>query len=213
MIRINLLPQKKGRGGASGENQTWLALVLVAMALEVVGALVLYSFKQEELDGWQKKNAQVTDQINQSRAKVKDHKNVKARLKILRAREDAIAKLQSARTGPTAVLLEIARLLTRGRGPSIAPEKLAEIQRENPLAMYNPNWDSRQLWLTKFVEAQRTVKLEGLARDGEDVSELARRMGLSSYFHDVKLLPAARKKAGKDGFEWVDFQLEARVRY
>ena len=186
---------------------------MVALAVEVVGALILYSMKQEELDEWKTKNAEVSDQITQSKQKVKDHPSVKARLEVLRAREDAIAKLQSARTGPTAVMLEIARLLTRGRGPSVDPDKLAEIQRENPLAMYSPTWDSRQLWLTSFVEKQRTVKLSGLARDGEDVSELARRMGLSVYFHDVKLLPATKGPATKSGFEWVTFQLEARVRY
>ena len=64
------------------------------------------------------------------------------------------------------------------------------LRKDNPLAVYNPAWDARRLWLTKFVEQQRKVRLEGIARDGEDVSELARRMGLSSFFYEVRLLPA-----------------------
>ena len=86
------------------------------------------------------------------------------------------------------MLLELARLLTPGRGPSVDPDRLNQLRRDNPLAVYNPAWDARRLWLTQFVEQQRQVRLEGMARDGEDVSELARRMSLSSYFIDVQLL-------------------------
>jgi type IV pilus assembly protein PilN len=131
----------------------------------------------------------------------------------MRAREDAIAKLQSARTGPTAVLLEIARLLTAGRAPSIDPERLAQVRRDNPLAVYNPAWDSRRLWVTEFVEESRLLKLRGVARDGGDVSELARRMGLSDYFAKVRLLPASRTIDKETNLEVVEFALEAEVKY
>jgi type IV pilus assembly protein PilN len=45
------------------------------------------------------------------------------------------------------------------------------------------------------------------------VSELARRMNLSSYFYDVRLLPAKRQKEKVTGLEMVSFQLQAKVRY
>lgn len=67
--------------------------------------------------------------------------------------------------------------------------------------------------MTKFVEQQRKVRLEGIARDGEDVSELARRMGLSSFFFDVRLLPARTEKDKDTQMEVVRFELEAQVRY
>jgi type IV pilus assembly protein PilN len=57
------------------------------------------------------------------------------------------------------------------------------------------------------------VRLEGLARDGEDVSELARRMNLSSYFSDIRLLPAKKSMDEESGLELVSFQLEAQARY
>ena len=44
------------------------------------------------------------------------------------------------------------------------------------------------MWLTSFQESERVAKIEGLARDGDDVSELARRLNLSVYFAEVKLL-------------------------
>ena len=213
MIRVNLLPEARRTQTNSGE-QTWLWVVFGLVTLEIVGLLTMYSFKQEELDTWNRKNQTIEGEIKLSKDKVKGQPDVKAKLEKLRAREDAIAKLQSARSGPAAMLLEIARMMTRGRGPSIASETLAKVQSDNPLAMFNPNWDSRRLWITEFVEQARTVKLKGEAIDGEDVSELARRMNLSAYFYDVKLLPAQRS-AGKSttGVDTVSFQLEARVRY
>ena len=57
------------------------------------------------------------------------------------------------------------------------------------------------------------VRLEGIARDGEDVSELARRMNLSTFFDDVQLLPAKRETEKESGLPMVAFKLEAKVRY
>lgn len=215
LVRINLLPTNKSAGTSSAEKgQGWLIAVMVLLALEVIGALIFYSIKQEELDGLKLETSNIQGQIKLSKEKVQDHPVVKQKLEVLRAREEAIAKLQTARSGPTAVVLEIARLMTPGRGPSVTPEQLAKVQSDNPLAMYNASWDSRRLWLSDFVEEARTVKLRGVARDGEDVSELARRMNLSAYFFDVKLLPAKRQaQTGAGDFEWVVFELEARVRY
>ena len=42
------------------------------------------------------------------------------------------------------------------------------------------------------------MRLEGLARDGEDVSELARRTEALDYFDDVRLLPGARRRSDKE---------------
>lgn len=211
MIRINLLPQKK-RAQAGEGSQLWAVVVILLVALEAVGCFIYHGTKQQELAAQQRKNRQIQAQIDQSKAAVQDHLDVKKELERLRAREDAIAKLQSARTGPTAVLLELARILTPGRGPSVDPDKLNQLRRENPLAVYNPAWDGRQLWLDRFIENHRLVRLQGTARDGEDVSELARRMNLSSYFYDVKLLPAS-KKTNSLGLELVNFQLQAKARY
>lgn len=212
MIRINLLPQKR-RAQRSEGGQLWAVVVVLLVALEAVGFFIFHGTKKEELTKQRRENATLEEQIAQSKAAVKNQSDVKAQLERLRAREDAISKLQNARTGPTAVLLELARLLTPGRGPSIDPDRLNQLRREDPLAVYNPNWDTRRLWLTKYIEIQRQVRLDGFARDGEDVSELARRMGLSGYFADVKLLPAKKANSAEAGMELVQFQLEARARY
>ena len=212
MIRINLMPQKR-RADRGGESQLWLAVVMVVVLAEVAGLFVYHGFKSEELKDQRRKNAELTSQIDQSKSAVANHADVKAKLDQLRAREEAIGKLQSARTGPTAILLELARLLTPGRGPSVDPDRLSQLRRDNPLAVFNPAWDSRRLWLVKFVENNRSLHLEGFAQDGEDVSELARRMNLSSYFADVRLLPAIRQIDSTTHLEVVSFALEAKVKY
>jgi len=57
------------------------------------------------------------------------------------------------------------------------------------------------------------VRLEGVALDGEDVSELARRMNLSDYFNNVVLLPGKQEKQQTTGLPVVRFSLEAQVKY
>ncbi len=214
MIRINLLPQKRRAEQRGEASQLWLIVLLLLLVGEAAGLLVFHGMKNDDLKAQRQKNSELELQISNAKKAVSNHDQVKAELGQLRAREDAIAKLQSARSGPTAVMLELARILTSNRGPSVDPDRLSQIRRENPLAVYNPAWDTRRLWLTSFVEQQRKVRLEGIARDGEDVSELARRMNLSSYFHDVKLLPAKKQKLDEaDGLEVVKFELEAQVRY
>jgi type IV pilus assembly protein PilN len=206
MIRINLLAQKK-RAERSEGSQVWLAVVMVVVLAEVAALFLVHSIKAEELADQKRKNAELNSQIEQARKNVANHSQVKADLATLRAREAAIQKLQSARSGPTAALLELARILTPGRGPSVDPDRLAQLRRDNPLSVFNPNWDARRLSVTSFVEAQRKLKIDGIARDGEDVSELARRLNLSAYFYDVTLLPATREA------EAVKFSVEAKVRY
>ena len=212
MIRINLLPQKRrterGEGG-----QAWLLVLLGLFVVEVVGLFVFHGVKGEELNEQRRKNAVLQSQIDQAKKAVANHEDVKKQLTRLRAREDAIAKLQSARTGPTAMLLELARLLTTGRGPSVDPQLLEQLRNQNPGEVFNPSWDARRLWLTSFVEKQRQVRLEGMARDGEDVSELVRRMSLSAYFSTVRFLPAKKAADKESGLELVKFELEATVKY
>jgi type IV pilus assembly protein PilN len=212
VIRINLLPQKRRTERGEG-SQAWLLILLALFVVEVIGLFVFHGYKGEELSEQRRNNAVLQSQIDQAKKAVANHTDVKKQLERLRAREDAIAKLQSARTGPTAMLLELARLLTTGRGPSVDPQVLEQLRNQNPGEVYNPNWDARRLWLTSFVENQRQVRLVGLARDGEDVSELARRMSLSAYFSGVRFLPAKKQIDKDSGLELVKFELEAKVKY
>lgn len=212
MIRINLLSQKK-RSVQKDGSQAWLGVLLGVALVEIIALFVYHGIRSEELQDKEHKNRTLTAQIDESKKAVSKHTDVKDKVAQLRSREEAIEKLQTARSGPAAVLLELSRILTPGRGPSLKPERLSQLQRENPLGAFTQNWDPRRLWLLSFKEDKRKVRIEGLARDGEDVSELARRLGLSDYFANVRLLPAKRELHEETKLEIVRFSVEAEVRY
>jgi type IV pilus assembly protein PilN len=214
MVRINLLPDKKQaarRPGAAEPKQTWIVAVGVAFIVAIIACVFVQKMKQDELAGILAENARIQGQIDAIKKQIADHPEIKAKLKDLRDREEAIQKLQAARTGPTSTLLELAHVLTPGRAPTTDRDRLEQMKRDNPAEVYNANWDARRLWLTSYVESNRVVKLGGLARDGEDVSELERRLKLSDFFTEVKLLPGA--KISDQGQELFKFELSAKVRY
>ncbi len=123
MIRVNLLPQKRRTEARAEGKQLWLVAVMVAFLAEIAALFVFHSVKHEELVDQQKNNTKLQAQIDQSKASVANHPEVQKKLEDLRAREAAITKLQNARSGPTAVLLELTHILTPGRGPSVAPRQ------------------------------------------------------------------------------------------
>ena len=211
MIRINLLPHKREARRDGG--QGWLAIVAVVMCVNVVVLFLFHQGKEQELEKQVNVNKEFSEQIAKIEASVKNHAEIKIRLEEYRNRSEAIARLQTARSGPTAVLLELSRILTRDRGPTVSPEELMQKRKDSPQDVYNSAWDARRLSVLSFKESQRVVRLEGVAHDGEDVSELARRLTLSRYFEDVVLLPAKQQTDADSSLNVVKFQLQAKARY
>src|SRR5271166_4773844 len=162
--------------------QLWALGVIGALVSTIVVCLFVQKLKQDQLRDILAENGRIQGQIDAIKKQTANHPEIKAKLKDLRDREDAIQKLQAARTGPTATLLELAHMLTQGRGPTTDHDKLEQLKLDNPAEVYSLSWDPRRLWLTSYEEVDRKLKLAGLARDGEDVSELERRMRLSDYF-------------------------------
>jgi type IV pilus assembly protein PilN len=215
VIRVNLLPQKRGSRAAAGPqtSQRWLLVVAGVVVLECIGLLVFHQGMREQLAAQQDKNARLDGQIADIKKLVSNHEEIKKQLAVLRAREDAIAKLQAARSGPTAVMLELAQILTPSKGPTIDQDRFAFLRRENPNLNFSAGWDCRRLWMTSYLETDRTVRVEGMARDGSDVAELAQRFKLSSYFYDVTLLPGKKEPEKDVRLEVVNFALQLKVRY
>jgi type IV pilus assembly protein PilN len=215
MIRINLLPQKReGKRAAAAEGgQAWLGVILGVLVLEVILLLFVYNAKRDQLATVNKKNQELQGQIDEIKRQIANHPEIKAQLKEFRDREEAIQKLQSARSGPTSTLLELSRMLTAGRGPTVDRDKIEQLKRDNPTSVPNPNWDPRRLWMTSYQELDRVVRIAGLARDGEDVSEFLRRLSLSDFFFEVRLLPAQKVQDGQTHLELVRFEISAKVRY
>jgi type IV pilus assembly protein PilN len=216
VVRINLLPDRRPgarRMTSTEPTQLWVLAVLGAFVGTVVVCLFVQKVKQDELRDIMVENQHTQGQIDVIKKQTANHAEIKARLKELREREEAIQKLQGARTGPTSTLLELGHILTLGRGPTADRDKVEQMRRDNPTEVYNANWDPRRLWLTSYVESDRTVRIGGLARDGEDVSELERRLRLSDFFTDVKLLPGQKTVDAQSHQEVFRFELSAKVRY
>ncbi|MFO0677760.1 MAG: PilN domain-containing protein [Polyangiaceae bacterium] len=214
MVRINLLPQKKELRRAAGEGgQTWLLAIAGVLLFEAIVLVFVHRSKQNELAALASKSREIQTSIDTIKSKIKDHDSIKSQLTELRAREDAISKLQSSRIGPTAMMLELAHILTNGRGPSADRDKLEQLKRDNPNAYPNMGWDSRRLWIDSFKEGDRKVRITGFARDGEDVSEFLKRLTLSEFFADVTLMPAVKVVDTTTKVELLKFELSAKVKY
>jgi len=214
VIRVNLLPQKRGLRGAGGQpSQRWLLFVLLVLVLQVIGLFLFHQRKLLEVTEQRRKNDTLQTQITDIKKLVANHDEVKRALGALRAREDAIQKLQTARTGPTGVLLELAQLLTPGKAPTADPDRIRQASQDNPNLVYLPSWDTRRLWLTSYLEVDRTVRIEGLSRDGNDVAQFAQRLKLSAYFYDISLLPGKKEPEKDARLEVVNFALQLKVRY
>jgi type IV pilus assembly protein PilN len=215
MIRINLLPEKRAaqRRTAAAEGQAWIVVVAGILIFEIIFLMLLQKSKNDELAKLQKHNQEVQANIDDIKRQISNRDEIKNQLKELRDREEAIQKLETARTGPTSVMLELSHILTPGRMPTVDRDKLEQLRRDNPQAVPNVNWDARRLWLTAYDEVDRNVRLAGLARDGEDVSEFLRRLALSDFFYDVKMLPASKTVDNATHVELVRFEVSTKVRY
>ena len=146
MIRVNLLPQKEKRARGAGVSlgigegsTTWLFAFVGILLFEVIGLALWYSHEQSQLSAIVTHNNVVQANIDDIKRQIANHPEILAQLKELTEREDAIQKLQAARTGPTSVLLELSRVLTPGRGPTIDRDKLEQMKRDDPTAVPNPN--------------------------------------------------------------------------
>jgi len=216
VIRVNLLPNASERRSAAAEGaQRWLLLVMAAVVLEIVGIFFFHQKMDEELRAVSQKVQQLASQVNDINELVKNHDQVKKELEEMRARQDAITKLNLVRTGPTGVFLELSRILTKNKGPTIDQERVDTPNQDNPLGVLNTSWDPRRVWLTSYAEEERLVTIEGIARDGGDVYEFAQRLRLSRFFQNVRLKEGSQDKSG-DGttrLELVKFALEVKVNY
>lgn len=215
-VRVNLLSQRKDtkKAGVSAEGgQGWLVAVMGAILLELLVLFFVHKAKTDRLADINRDNNGLQASIDKIKSDTKDHAAIKTQLQELRDREEAVNKLQTSRTGPTSSLLELSKILTAGRGPTVDRDKLEQLKHDNPAAVPNPNWDPRRLWITKYSELDRNVKVEGLARDGEDVAEFLRRMSLSDYYYEVRPLPASEVTDSVTKIQLKQFAVSAKVRY
>ena len=213
MIRINLLPAAKRTAVATGSTQLWAAVYLLGVFLWGVLLVFFYMNYHGKLEEQRAANTALEQEIEQAKQKSANIGDVEAKLAKSKQLEEVVAKLQSARQGPARVLMELSKLLSEGGGPTVSPEKLDALRRDNPLAGFNPGWDVRRLWLTAFTEQNRKCSIRGFGKTNEDVAEFLRRLSLSSLFEKVTLQATASAVEQGSTAPVVSFELSCQVRY
>jgi type IV pilus assembly protein PilN len=220
VIRINLLPgQKRGAKGAatasSGSGTGWF-VGYAFIALVTAGALAgVYLLDSGVLEEKLRVNADLRRQIGDAQANSAMLEELQGRLTQSRELERVVGELQRARLGPTRVLMEIAKILSEGArgGPTIDPQRLDAIRRENPLAGYNAGWDSRRLWVLSFEEEHRNCVIKGVGKTNEDVAEFLSRLALSDMFEEVTLQRTRAEVDAETGLSLIGFELTCKVIY
>lgn len=211
MIRINLLPEAKRVAVASGSSQAWGIGYMLAIAAWGVALTLYYMSNKSRLDEQLAANAALEQSIESVKAKSANIGEVEAALAKSRQLEEVVGKLEAARQGPARLLMEISSILSEGRGPTISPERLEELRRNNPLAGFNAGWDIRRLWLLSFSETSRKCNIRGMGKTNEDIAEFLRRLSLSDVFEQVTLQGTAAATEGT--VATVSFDLSCQVRY
>jgi type IV pilus assembly protein PilN len=219
MLKINLLPQEKGRRTSSAGSMASMLLVAVVGSLVLLlgGLFLFHASQQAELDDLVAGNNRMQAEIDSIKSRVSDHQRIVAELAEIRQREAAIQQLQAARTGPTAMLVEISRILSPGGAPTADAARVDWLRQHDRSRLWSPTWDTHRVWLTSFEEENRVVKISGQARDSDDVGELMRRLQLSLYFEDVRLERTQEVSitGGRAGSTLAvhSFMINARERY
>ena len=163
MLKINLLPQEKGRRASSAGSMASMLLVAVVGSLVLLlgGLFLFHASQQSELDEIVATNNRMQSEIDSIKSRVSDHQKILDELAEIRRREEAIQQLQAARTGPTAMLVEISRILSPGGAPTADPAVVDHLRQHDRSRLWSPTWDTHRVWLTGFQEDNRNVTIKG----------------------------------------------------
>lgn len=213
MIKINLLPEAKRAVSTASSTQVWGIAYLVATFSWGVLLFFIYLNGKSTLEEQRAANNALDQEIQQAKLKSTNIGEIEAKLAKSRQLEEVVKKLQTARQGPTRMLVELSKILSEGGRPTVSPERLDQIRRENPLAGYNAGWDPRRLWLTAFTESDRKCSIRGYGRTNEDVAEFLRRLTLSELFQKVALSSTNAANVPGMSTPVVSFDLSCQVRY
>ena len=211
MIRINLLPVKAAKKREAGQKQ--VLVIVVALLGLVIALLAFHTVESGSIDGLRRENNALQAEIDRLKAEVGDIDQLRAQHNALQAQDRVIAKLKAGKSGPVWVMRELSQILSAGGQPTIDPQEYEEIVRGDPNAAYNPTWDPRRLLLTGYGESKGSVKIDAEASDNADVAEFLKRLALSQYFTDVKLIRSDAVSLTGGGFAHVKFSLNCRVVY
>ncbi|MBI5410508.1 MAG: PilN domain-containing protein [Nitrospirae bacterium] len=159
MIRINLLPGPRVKGGPKQADARLEVAAALSLALLTVGVCLYYS---SVLDGdivaRQLEKQEKEKQLVALKEKIKQVQDFEQKKKLLEDKNRVIDQLEKSRSGPVHVMDYVSR--------SIDPLKL---------------------WLVRLHMKGNDVELEGKALTNDDVVEFVNNLRRTNYFTNIRL--------------------------
>ena len=183
MIRINLLPHKEARKRKSGQQQ--VVLFVLAFVVEIAALLFYMNHKESGLTEWIEKNKKIATGISGFKRDLAQQRNLELQKKTLLDRQKIQRVLEIP--GPENVLLFLSYVL---RPPEQISRTSAGVKNEMDdlrFIGWRVDWDPRNVYLSSLSEASRgTFRIEGTAKNLNDVAEFINRISDAPFFKDIK---------------------------
>lgn len=221
MIKVNLLPQRKAKKRASGDEAATKQFALGIGAIAAAAALVFFVVdmpKRKKLSDLEAVNTQLDQSIAASKKKLNGPPSFDELVKAeedSKVRADAINRLNAAKVVPAHVLHELGKILTR-EGPTmtVAMTNLAgNGAGSDPNKRFQTDWDTSHVWLLGFFDNNGQFRLEGAAQSESDVTQLSKRLAASAYFMDVTPAGGERVSDQASGTNYYKFTITGRLAY
>lgn len=225
MIKINLLPAKRGKGARAvagrvvrepGGKDIVFGLVGLAIAAVAVFAIVDMP-RRSRLSALRDANAQLDSEIAAKQKQLVGYPELKKSYEQALERVDGINRLNQAKVIPANVLHEISQILSPV-GPTMT-EEMAKKTGTGPESDVNKRfdyaWDPTHVWITSFNDNAKdaTFKLEGGAQAQVDIVQLAKRLQASVYFDDVSQQSEERVSDRDTGITFYRYVITGKVAY
>lgn len=211
MIRINLLPVKATKKREAGQRQLLAGVVVFSFVL--VSVIVFHGTEVAAINEVKAQNAASKQAIERFKQELGDYDKIKAAVEELKRQRDAIKKLQANRSGPVFLMRELSDILTKGKGPSLDKDSYESQLRKDPSSGFNPNWETRRVWLLTYEERAHSVKIKGAAKSDEDVAEFLKRLKQSPFFSDVYWQQTQPQVDARLNVSFVTFDVTCKVNY
>ena len=211
MIRINLLPQKTSPKEIKGRRLFLAGVGILSLTLLLVVVHYNITVDRTQITKYRREAARYRKLLSKlPKLKKIPKEKIKELEKEYHTKEAAVKRIESVRSNPVFALLELSRILSIGKGPTVDPAK-AKLSLE-----LDSSWDPTSVWLTQIKEKNRIAEISGFARSNHDVSEFAKRLNVSAYFVNPSIMETKQveeKKGNKTLFTKVSFKLRVRMVY
>ena len=230
MIKINLLPQKRGKVRAGAGSRTGVGSTGVsadgsrqfAIGLGAVAASALLVFlvfdrpKRKHIADLEASKSQIQSQINEKKKQLTGYEEMKKAKVDAEKRAASIDRLMQAKVVPAGVVHELGEILTPNRLPAMTEEmrkKVGNGPGSDPNKRFQLDWDPTKVWITAFTDKEGVFKLDGGAQSEFDVTQLSKRLAASVYFLDVTPAGGERVVDRDRGLNYYRFTITGRLAY